>query len=394
MPGPINAHSGITHNIPRTPGQVKNTGGKFKQWQGTQVQAKKNTLSGPTSVLKSLKNYKIQVQAEVKLQLSKLTGTFSQNDRQIKAMGFGDGESYQIQKSLAHQVSGPQKNMQDSIAILREAQTEFSHSLANLGFSEQHAQAVFRQVVLQQQDDISSALNTLSASCRQHKDIGIKAEGMLKSIGINNPEYTKVFLARTHGKPQLMTNELASLGKSMIGKLQTHPAYGHVSNKAFAKFQNYNLPYETAVKIFNKAVETSGGNIQTLNSKLEQEYQQLGDKLKAGIFTYLTNTGISAVDAKQLAESFYKTGHENTAEAWNLARLHVEGSPKNTTGRGKAEAAATLGIPVNADATAIKQAYRKLALKHHPDKNQDRVEEATRLFRQIEKAYKTLISRT
>ena len=393
MPGPINAHSGITHNAPHTPGQVKSTGGRFKQWQGEPVQVKKNILPGQTFTLKSLKNYKIRVQAGIKLQFSKFTGTFSQNDKQIKAMGFSDRESYQIQKSLAHQLSGPQKNMQDSIAILREAQTEFSHSLTDLGFSEQHAQAVFRQVVLQQQDDISGALNTLSASCRQHKDIGTRAEGMLKSIGINSPEYTKVFLARTHGKPQLMKNELASLGKSMVGRLQTHPAYGHVSNKAFAKFHNYNLPYETAVKIFNKAVETSGGDIQTLNSKLEQEYQQLGDKLKAGIFTYLTNTGISAVDARQLAESFYKTGHENTAEAWNLARLHVEGSPKNTTGRGKTEAAATLGIPVNADATAIKQAYRKLALKHHPDKNQDRIEEATQMFRQIEQAYKVLTGR-
>ena len=38
----------------------------------------------------------------------------------------------------------------------------------------------------------------------------------------------------------------------------------------------------------------------------------------------------------------------------------------------------------------IKKAYRKLALKWHPDKNQDTIEEASRKFQEIGEAYDVL----
>ena len=38
----------------------------------------------------------------------------------------------------------------------------------------------------------------------------------------------------------------------------------------------------------------------------------------------------------------------------------------------------------------IKKAYRKLALKWHPDKNQDKKEEAEKKFKQISEAYSIL----
>ena len=50
----------------------------------------------------------------------------------------------------------------------------------------------------------------------------------------------------------------------------------------------------------------------------------------------------------------------------------------------------TLGLDSSADPAAIKKAYRKLALKWHPDKNQDQKEEAEKMFKEISKAYDVL----
>ena len=48
-----------------------------------------------------------------------------------------------------------------------------------------------------------------------------------------------------------------------------------------------------------------------------------------------------------------------------------------------------LGVSRNADASSIKSAYRKLAMKHHPDKNPgDKKSEA--LFKEATEAYEIL----
>ncbi|XP_077555107.1 dnaJ heat shock protein family (Hsp40) member B6 mrj isoform X1 [Haemaphysalis longicornis] len=51
---------------------------------------------------------------------------------------------------------------------------------------------------------------------------------------------------------------------------------------------------------------------------------------------------------------------------------------------------AILIIPRNASTDDIKKAYRKLALKWHPDKNPDKKEEAERRFKEISEAYEVL----
>merc|ERR1719326_1899172 len=49
-----------------------------------------------------------------------------------------------------------------------------------------------------------------------------------------------------------------------------------------------------------------------------------------------------------------------------------------------------LGVEKDADAKAIKSAYRKLALKWHPDKNPDNKAEAEKKFQDIANAYEVL----
>jgi DnaJ-class molecular chaperone len=51
---------------------------------------------------------------------------------------------------------------------------------------------------------------------------------------------------------------------------------------------------------------------------------------------------------------------------------------------------AILGVPRDADAAALKKAYRKLAMKWHPDKNPDNVAQAQAKFQEISEAYDVL----
>ena len=51
---------------------------------------------------------------------------------------------------------------------------------------------------------------------------------------------------------------------------------------------------------------------------------------------------------------------------------------------------AILGVARSADEEAIKKAYRKAAMKHHPDRNPNNKEAAEAKFKEISEAYEVL----
>merc|ERR1740121_2226177 len=65
--------------------------------------------------------------------------------------------------------------------------------------------------------------------------------------------------------------------------------------------------------------------------------------------------------------------------------------PKYTTQNKMAPCFRALELPITAGSEDVKKAYRRLALKYHPDKNQGSSQEfATRAFRNIADAYEKL----
>lgn len=86
-----------------------------------------------------------------------------------------------------------------------------------------------------------------------------------------------------------------------------------------------------------------------------------------------------------------KNGHEGTQARFVLSRLLDQPLTKNRYFKmAKKDYYEVLGISKSADEKEIKKAYKRLAMKHHPDKNQDNKAESETKFKEIKEAYEIL----
>lgn len=76
-------------------------------------------------------------------------------------------------------------------------------------------------------------------------------------------------------------------------------------------------------------------------------------------------------DQEQAFKDFFEQMHRqqgNRARGGSNYEGYYQNEPSTKTGMSRQEAARLLGVSVNATVTQVKSAYRKMMLKHHPDK--------------------------
>mmetsp|Transcript_1756 Transcript_1756/g.2520 ORF Transcript_1756/g.2520 Transcript_1756/m.2520 type:complete len:514 (+) Transcript_1756:137-1678(+) len=131
-----------------------------------------------------------------------------------------------------------------------------------------------------------------------------------------------------------------------------------------------------ALKQFDKAIEEAQKHID--NEETVDGLIALGDaQIAADKFQDAVNTFRKANDFEPNARQ------KETAQKLKKAEIALKQSKEKNYYK-------ILGIPRNAKKKDIKSAYRELALKWHPDKNKDNVEEAKKMFQDIGEAYEVL----
>jgi hypothetical protein len=180
---------------------------------------------------------------------------------------------------------------------------------------------------------------------------------------------------------------------AMAGKKYSHTAdqalrmiLDHANIALGKPLSVYDLPY----------LIDQSAHIPQCVAKLAQgtrQYPELAYLASTWLWRIAVCEGAPAPAALALIESFSRSAgltHEQTMQA---AFIYSRGAAANTDG-GRKAASSTLGVAYNADKDQIKQAFRALSLKYHPDKHANLDPDIHQLtadkFAEIKDAYETL----
>ena len=135
---------------------------------------------------------------------------------------------------------------------------------------------------------------------------------------------------------------------------------------AYSRMNNHNKAMELAQQHID--VEESIDGLYTLG-----EAQQAGEKYEQAVQTFHRATEI-AIEGDEQKQANQKLKEAQVALKQSKEKNYYK----------------ILDLSRNANAKEVKKAYREMALKWHPDKNTDNVEEASKMFQDIAEAYEIL----
>ena len=153
------------------------------------------------------------------------------------------------------------------------------------------------------------------------------------------------------------------------------------------------------IKSIQKSYEYVAHNPEFTKDQIKTK--QYSKALRIVVFDFLREGSISRQDIADLLKVWQAQHNEKEIAAllkplieydlWVKEQSdHTQVPPETETTLTKQEAITILGLSKNPTTDEIKSAYKKLALKWHPDKNTDNTEESAEQFKKIGNAYQTL----
>ncbi len=185
--------------------------------------------------------------------------------------------------------------------------------------------------------------------------------------------------------------------------------YQHTNNEALYTQQNFEWAMDAfAAKGYSKqasgrmairGLEHYGKNFLAFQQWVNNAPIVQNDNVRQWMLNEIEKKGYDPEDAQKIADSLTQLAAGDTARLTDSVKKipHKDAKPaidNNELNQLNKESLSTLGLKEGATKEDVKKAYRKLALKHHPDKNPDNKVESEQMMQKITEAHRHLMERS